>query len=98
MARSQKVKHHFEITKNTEKQGAWLMSWARDWLPTRGEDGRLTLELDEIEKNQGTSAWTTQSAAKRAAAAVVGRSRLTWVDVNGDGFTLTAECDERIPE
>jgi hypothetical protein len=98
MARSQKVKHHFEITKNTEKQGAWLMSWARDWLPVRGDDGTLTLELDEIENNQGTSAWTTVSAAKRAGAAVVGRSRLTWVDVNGDGLTLTSECDERIPE
>lgn len=98
MARSTKIKHWFEIVKNTQKQGAWLLIWTREVPPNRKEDGTLTVSLEDLEASQGASAWTTAMAAKRAAAATVGRSRLTWADPNGDGLTLTAEYEARISE
>jgi hypothetical protein len=39
------------------------------------------------------AAFTTAAAAKRYLAAKVGRSRLTWTDVNADGLTLTAAVE-----
>lgn len=99
MARSIKIKHLFEITKNPEKQGAWLLVWSRD-VPfgTNPETGYRTVALEDIEASAGASAWTTVSAAKRAAAAMVGRSRMTWSDTNGDGLTLVASFEEKLSE
>lgn len=98
MARSQKIKWVFEITKNAEKQGAWLLVWGHEVPPTRRDDGMLTVALEDLEGSAGASAWTTVSAAKRAAAALVGRSRMGWSDANGDGLRLTAEYVEKLSE
>lgn len=98
MARSQKIKWRFEITKNTEKQGAWLLVWGHEVPPTRNEAGRLTVALEDLEASAGASAWTTVGAAKRAAAAMVGRSRMGWTDTNGDGLHLTAEYVEKLTD
>lgn len=99
MARSIKIKHLFDITKNPEKQGAWLLLWSRD-VPygIDPETGYRSVALEDIEASAGASAWTTVSAAKRAAAVMVGRSRMTWTDTNGDGLHLTASFEEKLTE
>lgn len=70
--------YQFAVTKNQERQGAWLMTWFRD-LPEVLPEGQA---LSEIQASSGASAWTTLNAAKRAAAAVVGRQRLPWEEVS----------------
>ena len=85
MARSTKTKWLFQIVKNPQKQGAWLMSWVKE-LPT---DGAVSLE--ELDDSMGASAWTTQMACKRAAAAKVGRTRLTWEQLGDSETDLIAE-------
>lgn len=89
MARSKKIEWHFEVSKNTEKQGAWLMVWARD-LNIDTVDGRTSVDIEEIQNSAGESAWTTQAAAKRAAAHMVGRSRLGWEEVGDGGIHFKA--------
>lgn len=97
MARSTKIKHQFEISKNQQKQGAWLLISVREVPEARDDQGRLVIAIEDIESAQSASAWTTQAAAKRAAAASVGRSRLMWSAPNTDDETfLVAEYVERV--
>jgi hypothetical protein len=66
----------FVLSKNQERQGAWLLVWERNVVvPTDASRW-----VGEIEASSGASAWTSKMAAKRAAAHMVGRSRLTWID------------------
>lgn len=99
MARTQKVRWTFNVSKNPEKQGAWLLVWAHDIpMGTNPETGYRSVAVEDIEASAGSSAWTTVAAAKRAAAALVGRSRMSWSNTNGDGLHLTAEYIERLSE
>jgi hypothetical protein len=68
--------------KNQVPQGAWLAYHFQQDAP---EDS--TLSAPEY------AAFTTAGAAKRHLAAVVGRSRITWTDVDGDGMVLVALVD-----
>jgi len=68
-----------EIKKNPEKSGAWLASH-------KSYDGA---DMDNTTDKQVFSAWTTQAAAKRWAAAQVGRSRLTWTEVSDTNLKAT---------
>lgn len=93
MARTPKITYVFEIAKNAQKQGAWLLLWTHSIPEIRDADGMRSIAIEDIESSQGASAWTTATAAKRAAAAMVDRSRLPWNDINGDGTVLTAEVE-----
>lgn len=66
----------FVLRKNQERQGAWLLVWERNLVVPDGLHPRM---LEEVAASSGASAWTTQAAAKRAAAHRVGRTRLTWI-------------------
>jgi len=70
-----KIELHAE--KNQVPQGAWL---AYHFHQDDPQAERLT--------TPEYAAFTTSGAAKRHLAAVVGRSRITWTDVNGDGLHL----------
>lgn len=72
--------YRFAITKNEEKQGAWLLAWERELLPSDVQQTSGVSILD-IESSADVSAWTTLTAAKRAAAAVLDRHRLPWEEV-----------------
>jgi hypothetical protein len=65
------------IKKNPEKSGAWLAK--HQWYIGDGTTGR----------GETYSAWTTLAAAKRWAAAQVGRSRLTWKEISETELTAT---------
>lgn len=65
--------------KNQVPQGAWL---AYHFEQNASEDDALAAPV--------YAAFTTASAAKRYLASVVGRSRITWTDVEGDGLVLSA--------
>jgi hypothetical protein len=67
----------FVLRKNPERQGAWLLVWERNIIVS--EDTRARI-IEEVEGSSGASAWTTKMAAKRSAAHMLGRSRLTWID------------------
>ena len=73
--------YRFAITKNEERQGAWLLAWERELLPTDVEQPKGVSILD-IESSADVSAWTTLTAAKRAAASVIDRQRLPWEEVS----------------
>lgn len=99
MARSKKLKHTFEIVKPDVKQSAYLLLWYRELDIRRNEAGSLSVDLEDIEKSSGASAWTTLSAAKRSAAATVGRSRLTWTEKEEDGTKVwSSSYDEKVSE
>lgn len=100
MARSVKITHRFDITKNPQKQGAWLLIADRECPPSRDENGNLVVRIEDLEAATQVSAWTTVSAAKRAAAHGVGRSRLTWSAPNTDDPTsrITATYEERLSQ
>ena len=90
-----KITMSFYITKNTEKQGAWLLEIHRPVRP-RQVNGNLQVALEDIEGSHIASAWTTLVAAKRAAAHHVGRSRLTWI-TEGD-TNLVASLDIKVAD
>ena len=68
-----KIELHAE--KNPVPQGAWL---AYHFQQDEPQAERLT--------TPEYAAFTTAGAAKRYLAGVVGRSRITWTDVTGDGL------------
>jgi hypothetical protein len=70
-----KIELHAE--KNQVPQGAWLAYHFQQDGP--GDD---PLSVPEY------AAFTTGGAAKRYLASVVGRSRITWTDIDGDGMSL----------
>lgn len=70
-----KIELHAE--KNKAPQGAWLA-----YHYQQDEPDAERLSTPEF------AAFTTAGAAKRHLAAVVGRSRITWTDVDGDGMNL----------
>lgn len=72
-----KIELHAE--KNQVPQGAWLAYHFQQDAP----DAEM-LSAPEY------AAFTTAGAAKRYLASVVGRSRITWNDDNGDGMSLSA--------
>ena len=99
MAKTQKIKTRFSISKENVKQSAYLVISNRELLRTRNEQGTLTIALEDIESSSQCSAWTTLAAAKRQAAASVGRSRLAWVDQPvGENGTMswTAEYEDKV--
>lgn len=77
-----KIELHAE--KNQVPQGAWL---AYHFQQDDPQAERLT--------TPEYAAYTTAGAAKRHLAAVVGRSRITWTDVNGDGMHLLSVVEVR---
>ena len=90
MAKSQKVKTYFSITKANVKQSAYLLVSNREVPPNRNDEGTLTIALEDLEAATKAAAWTTLAAAKKAAATSVGRSRLTWEDHAEDAEGITA--------
>lgn len=65
--------------KNQVPQGAWLAYHFEE------------ANEDEVLATPVYAAFTTASAAKRYLAGVVGRSRITWNDVNGDGMSFSSQ-------
>lgn len=74
-----KKNYELHAEKNPVPQGAWL-AWH---VVPDAEEGSM-------DANKVYAAFTTAAAAKRYLAAVVGRSRITWTDVNGDKTVFTA--------
>jgi len=93
---TKKLMNYFDILKNTEKQGAWLLMHGRELDLQRDDKGNLTVDIEDIDGSHSASAWTTQMAAKRQGAKIMGRSRLTWIDVKGDGTHLSCHCPEKV--
>lgn len=81
MARHKKT-YTLNVQKNQVPQGGWL-AW---YSVTAGE----TSDLDSVPVY---AAFTTASAGKRFLAHAVGRSRITWDDLNGDGMSLTSQIE-----
>lgn len=81
MARSKKT-YALNVEKNQVPQGGWL-AW---YSVTGGATG----DLDPVPVY---AAFTTASAGKRFLAHAVGRSRITWTDLDGEGMRLTAEVE-----
>lgn len=75
-----KIELHAE--KNQVTQGGWLA-----YHFEQEEPGSERLSTPEY------AAFTTAGAAKRYLASVVGRSRIGWTDVDGDGMRLAAVVD-----
>jgi hypothetical protein len=97
MAKAQKVKHYFDIIKSDEKQSAYLLVWDAVKPLERNDDGMLTVDIADLTASPNASAWTTLNAAKRKAAAHVGRSRLPWVENDENGVkNWHAELEEKI--
>lgn len=76
-----KIELHAE--KNTVPQGAWLAYHFEQGDPA----------ADTALPPPEYAAFTTAAACKRHLAAVVGRSRITWTDVEGDGMSFSAVVD-----
>lgn len=74
--------YELHAEKNQVPQGGWL-AW--HLVPAASEDS--------IESSPTYAAFTTAGAAKRYLASVVGRSRITWTDRDGDGMVFTASVD-----
>lgn len=76
-----KTIYYFKVAKNLEKGGSWLTSYSvkEPEVPNNGE-------------LKGATAWSSAAPAKRWAASVVGRSRLTW-DVSEDKKSMTASIE-----
>ena len=88
-----KITMSFYITKNTQKQGAWLLEIHRPIQPKRIE-GNLQVALEDIESSLQSTAWTTLLAAKRAAAHHVDRSRLTWKTTDDTHYSATLDVKD----
>jgi len=80
----------FYITKNTQKQGAWLLEIHRPVQP-KNVNGNLQVAIEDIGNSLQATAWTTLMAAKRAAAAHVDRSRLAWKTADDTHYTATLD-------
>jgi hypothetical protein len=78
----EKRTYRFLITKNPERQGAWLLLWDRELLYGHQSEDRHGITLEDIESSSGASAWTTLAAAKRAAARMLDRHRLPWEEAD----------------
>lgn len=81
MARTKKT-YSLNVEKNQVAQGGWL---AFHHVVAGAND-----DMDEVPVY---AAFTTAAAAKRFLAHAVGRSRITWDDVDGDGMTFRAEIE-----
>ena len=84
-----KITMSFYITKNLEKQGAWLLEIHRPMQPKQ-VNGNIQVAIEDL-VDQRPTAWTTLLAAKRAAAHHVGRSRLTWAALGNECFVATLD-------
>lgn len=84
-----KITMSFYISKNLEKQGAWLLEIHRPIQPKQ-VNGNIQVALEDLVDLRPT-AWTTLLAAKRAAAHHVGRSRLTWIAEGSECFVATLD-------
>lgn len=76
-----KKTYHFKVAKNLDKGGAWLASYSIK-EPEEANDGAV----------KGCAAFSSAAPAKRWAAAVVGRNRLTWA-VTEDKKSMTASLE-----
>lgn len=76
---AKKMTYELRTEKNDVQQGAWLA-----WHYVADED------YDGLEADPVYAAFTTAAAAKRYLASVVGRSRITWTDVNDDKMAFSA--------
>lgn len=83
MARN-KTTYSLLVEKNQVPQGGWL---ARYIVVSDSES--------DLDKYPVYAAFTTSSAGKRFLAAAVGRSRIAWTDVNGDGMAFSAEVESK---
>jgi hypothetical protein len=86
VTRKNKATYRLNAVKNNQPQGAWLAYYI---VESNDEDTPPVIAE--------YAAFTTAAAAKRYLAAKVGRSRLTWTDVNADGLTLTAAVEVAVP-
>ena len=74
--------YELRTEKNQVPQGGWLA-----WHYSPGAPAF------SIESGPTYAAFTTSGAAKRYLARVVGRSRITWEDADGDGMVFTAQVE-----
>ena len=81
MARNKKS-YSLTVEKNQVPQGAWLAYYFE--------------QDDSLMQTPEFAAFTTAAAAKRHLASVVGRSRINWTDVDGDGMTLSAVVEIKV--
>ena len=79
---SAKLIHKFSIKKNELPSGAWLAS-----MSVQDSSGHVTVTHFQ--------AWSSAAPAKRWAAGLVDRSRLTW-DVSEDKKSMTAELEVKV--
>jgi hypothetical protein len=79
---NQKIQHRFVVTHADEPQAAYLLAWSSEWYSPAAPGSK--------EGVGEFSAWTTLDAAKRAARALSGRTRISWVE-EGEG-AWSAAC------
>jgi hypothetical protein len=72
--------YYFSIVKNLEKSGAWLAKV------------EMTEPEQPVRQIVHVSAWSSAAPAKRWAASLVNRSRLSW-DVSEDGKSMTSTLE-----
>ncbi len=76
-----KKTYYFKVAKNLDKGGAWLATYSVK-EPDVANDGTI----------KGCAAFSSAAPAKRWAASVVDRSRLTW-NITEDKKSMTASVD-----